>query len=466
MPAAPDRSVVNDTNPQLKRVLGVGSAAWLVAGNMIGAGIFITPGLVAGHLPGVVWPLVGWVLGGLLALGGASVYGELGSRLPKAGGDYQYLATAFGPLWGFLFGWAAITLSFSAAAAAMSRVAVEYFDGSLRAIGAIASDAEGPSPAALRVVLPPLVVIALTFANTIGARVAGRTTAVLTAIPVAGLIVLAVAGAATGRTEFQWPVVEALPDRNRLLAFGAAMVPIFYTYSGWNAAAYLAGEIRDPGRNLARSLLIGAGLVTAAYLILNLSLILTVPQADLAGSTTAIADAINRQLGDAGAAVLSTIIGAAILGSANVTLMAGARIYYAMAVDNLAPRGFARVNRAGVPAVALWAGGLLAAVLSVVADVGRLVGWATLAILLLSSLTAFSLFVLRRRGRESTPYRCVGFPVTPLAYLAACLSVAVVSAVSSPVQSLIGVGLVLLGIPVYPLVRRWFGHTGEKTGPE
>jgi APA family basic amino acid/polyamine antiporter len=173
-----------------------------------------------------------------------------------------------------------------------------------------------------------------------------------------------------------------------------------------------------------------------------------------------MADVVRRQMGDAGAAVLSTIIGAAILGSANVTLMAGARIYYAMAVDGLAPRGFARINRAGVPAVALWAGGLWAVVLSVVADVGRLVGWVTLAILLLSSLTAFSLFVLRRRGRESTTYRCAGYPVTPLAYLLACLGVAAVSAVNSPVQSLVGVGLVAIGIPIYPLAKRWFGDRG------
>jgi APA family basic amino acid/polyamine antiporter len=425
---------------------------------MIGAGIFITPGLVAGHLNGVLWPLIGWTLGGLLALGGASVYGELGSRLPKAGGDYQYLATAFGPLWGFLFGWAAITLSFSAAAAAMARVAVEYFAGTFRAVGAFAPDARPVSSDLLKTVAAPLIVLALTLANTVGARVAGRTTALLTAIPVTGLIVLAVVGAVTVRGDVRWPTGEPIPDRNWLLAFGAAMVPIFYTYSGWNAAAYVAGEIREPGRNLARSLLIGAGLVTAAYIVFNLSLILTVPHSELAGSTTAVADVIRRQTGKAGAAALSTIIGAAILGSANVTLMAGARIYYAMAVDGLAPRAFARINRAGVPAVALWAGGLWAAVLSVVTDVGRLVGWATLAILLLSSLTAVSLFVFRRRGHIGTTYRCAGYPVTPVVYLVACLGVAAVSAVNSPVESLVGLGMVALGVVVYPFARRWFGE--------
>ena len=125
----------------------------------------------------------------------------------------------------------------------------------------------------------------------------------------------------------------------------ATMVPIFFTYSGWNAAAYLAGEIKNPRRDLARSLLIGAVLVTLVYLVFNLSLILGTPREELAGSTTVVADTVRRQLGERGAGALSSLIGLAILGSANVTIMAGARIYYAMAIDGLAPRPFSRSCR-------------------------------------------------------------------------------------------------------------------------
>ena len=148
---------------KLKRVLTAGDAAWLVAGSMIGTGIFITPGIVADRLPGVAWPLAAWLVGGLVSLCGAAVYGELRARISEAGGDYQFLNVAFGRRWGFLSGWSAITLSFSAAAAAQTRAAVEYLDAALPGLGL----------AAWAAVWAPLLIGLLTWANTVGARAAG-----------------------------------------------------------------------------------------------------------------------------------------------------------------------------------------------------------------------------------------------------------------------------------------------------
>jgi len=173
----------------LKRVLGPVDAAWIVSGNMIGAGIFAMPGLVVGYLAGTFWPLVAWLLGGLLALCGAAVYAELGARIPRAGGDYQYLTEAFGPVWGFLTGWAAMLLTFSAAAAAMSIVAVGYLRTAVPLIGSIPDW-----------VLAPVFVLLLTVANLTGARVSGRTTAWFTAIPLLGLLVLFGVGLVVGDT--------------------------------------------------------------------------------------------------------------------------------------------------------------------------------------------------------------------------------------------------------------------------
>ena len=163
----------------LKRVLGPVDAAWLVAGNMIGAGIFYTPGLVAGQLPGLVAPLLAWTVGGVLALFGAAIYAELGARIPRAGGDYQYLTAAFGPRWGFLTGWAGMLLTFSAAAAAMSIVAFDYLRAALPVLE--------PVPTW---VVAPLFVVLLTQANIMGVRTAGRTTAWFTGIPLLGVFVL------------------------------------------------------------------------------------------------------------------------------------------------------------------------------------------------------------------------------------------------------------------------------------
>jgi APA family basic amino acid/polyamine antiporter len=436
----------------LKRVLGAGDATWLVAGSMVGAGIFLAPGLVAGHLPGVAMPLLAWMLGGLLALCGAMVYGELGARIPRAGADYQYLARAYGPVWGFLTGWAAFTVTFSAAVAAMVIVALDYLQRSLPVLD--------QAPTVWSRFAAPVVVVALTWANTVGARVSGRVTALATGVPVIVLIGLYGFGLVAGDAATSWPEQPlARPAGSWILALGAAMIPVFFTYTGWNAAAYVAGEIREPGRNLARALVLGTALVTLLYLVINLVLLAMVPAERLAGSTTAGAEAARLLLGGWGERLLSLVIAVAVLGTANVTLMAGSRIYYAMAADGLGPRPLARINRFGVPGAALWSGGAWSAVLAAVGDVGVLVNWTSLAILLLSSLTVTTLFVLRRREGADAPFRCPGYPLTPLVYLVASLGVACASALHDPVEALKGLLLVGAGLPVYLFFRR--GLTGS-----
>jgi APA family basic amino acid/polyamine antiporter len=431
----------------LKRVLGTRDAAWLVAGNMIGAGIFFTPSDVAGLLPGVLWPLVAWTLGGALALAGAAVYGELGARLPHAGGDYQYLTRAFGPLWGFLVGWAAFVLSFSAAAAAMAKVTVGYLATAIPGVteaGDLTTRALGPA-----------LLLLLTVLNVTGAKVGGRTTTVLTSIPLAALVGAFVWGLATSGPDgsLSWPSQPlAAPGDGWWVALGAAMVPVFFTYSGWNAAAYLAGELREPERTLPRALLWGTVCVTSLYLLVNLGLLGLLGDG-LQSTSTPGADALRRLLGTGAERLLSLIIALAILGSANVTLMAGARIYYAMAGDGLAPRALDHANRRGVPSTALWWSGLWSALLAAVAPAEMLYRWATLAILLLSSLTVVALFVLRRRDRDFDAFLCPGYPWTPLLYLVASLAVAVSSGFYDPWGALWGVLLVGSGFVVYAVWR-------------
>ena len=426
----------------LKRVLGPQDAAWLVAGNMIGAGIFYTPGLVVGRLPGILGPLAAWTVGGLLALAGAAVYAELGARLPHAGGDYQYLAVAFGPLFGFLTGWAAWTLTFSAAAAAMTIVAVGYLRTAFPFLASVPT-----------VVLAPAFVLVLTWANVVGARVSGQTTAALTALPVLGVFALFGLGLVSGNSAIHWPA-SPLPAGSLPLAFGAALLPIHFTYSGWNAAAYVAGELKDPARTLAFGLLAGTLGTMLFYVLFNLVILVVVPQARLAGSTTAAADAASLLLGPLAERVLAVIIALAVVGSANVTLMAGSRIYYAMARDGLAPRALAGTNAAGVPAAALWIGGLWSAVLSLAKQVDVLVNWSALAILLLSALAAASLFTLRRRGGETPAFRCPGYPWTPVLFLLVSLAVAWASSVAYPLQALYGALILGAGVPAYYLWRR------------
>jgi APA family basic amino acid/polyamine antiporter len=431
----------------LKRVLGRVDAAWLVAGNMVGAGIFVTPGLVAGQLPGPAWCLVAWLLGGVLALAGAATYAELGARIPRAGGDYQYLLVAFGPGWGFLTAWAAFMLTFSASAAALSITAVDHARQALGLTGG------GHAPTAVGAVA---LLLGLTAANARGARVAGRTTAALTAIPILGLGVLFLVGLAMDERApaaalepAAWSTSTPIP-----MALALSMIPVFFTYGGWNAAAYVAGEIREPGKNLPWGLLAGTSAVACLYLAVNAVLVWSVPPGALRGSESAAAEAARLVLGDGGVRALAGFIALAILGSINVTLMAGARIYFAVARDGLAPAPLARLNAASAPSAALWTGGAWAALLAATGTVQRLVSWATLAMLLLSALTVAGLFVLRRRQPEEPAFRCPGYPWTPLLYLVTSLGVAAAAIDYAPRDALLGVLLVLAGWPVYRLLRR------------
>jgi APA family basic amino acid/polyamine antiporter len=431
----------------LKRVLGTGDAAWIVAGNMIGAGIFVMPGQAAARLPGAAWILAAWLAGGLLSLAGAMVYGELGSRHPRSGGDYRYLHEAFGPLPAFLSGWAAFLLTFSAAAAAMCITALDHLRAAFPSLAGLRGWPAGLAAAAI--------VLLLTRANAAGARVSGLATVLMTALPLAGLAALFGIGFATGSEAVAAPDHPfAAPSGSWMAAFGGALVPIFFTYSGWNAAAYLGGEMKDASRSLPRALLLGTALVTCLYLAVNAVLLAVIPAADLAGSVTPVADAARSLMGPLADRLMALVIAVAILGSANVTLMAGARIYYAMASDGLCPRGLARLNAAGVPSAALWTSGVWTALLALTGQFERLFSWATLAILLLSSLTAAALFRLRRGTPSGKIYRCPFYPVTPIVYLATSLGVAVSSYLYDPASALSGLALVLLGIPAFFLIRR------------
>jgi APA family basic amino acid/polyamine antiporter len=308
-----------------------------------------------------------------------------------------------------------------------------------------------------------LIVLVFTAINATGVKLGGRTTAVLTAIPLAGLLTLFGIGLVLGDVEVSPPgnLLDP-PDVAWPLALGVSMVFVFFAYSGWNAAAYVAGEVREPGRNLPKALFLGTGTVTLLYLIVNAVILVVVPFEELTapeegGGTetlTAGAAAARVLMGETGEVGLAILIALAVLGSANVTLMAGARVYYAMARDGIGPTAFARVNRMGVPATALWAGGIWACVLVLSGTFRQLVDWAVLAMLLLSSLTMVSLFVLRRRDPAGTPFRCPGYPVTPLLYIAASLGVAYSSARYDPWAALIGVLLVAAGLPLYPLLAR------------
>ncbi|MEP6995880.1 MAG: amino acid permease, partial [Acidobacteriota bacterium] len=303
-----------------RRELNVFDATMVVVGGIIGAGIFINPYLVAQRLPSAGLVLAAWAAGGLIALGGALAFAELASLFPRTGGEYVYLREAYHPLVGFLFGWASLVMIQGGGIAA---VAITFGQYTLRFVGA--SDAD-PKPLA---VVALIVVAAVNYA---GVKMGSRLLNVLVLLKVAALAVLIFGGLWLARRlpALSTPAAAA-PPAATVLAFGAALVPILFSYGGWQSVNIVAEEIREPRRALPRALLIGTLIVIGVYLLVNLVYLTTLTREGLAATTTPAAAAVRRLFGPGADRWIAAAISISTFGFLDLTLLAPTRIYYAMA---------------------------------------------------------------------------------------------------------------------------------------
>ncbi|RMH15365.1 MAG: APC family permease [Acidobacteria bacterium] len=437
------------------RLLRTRDGAALVVANVIGVGIFTTPGIVARLVPDAAAFLALWLVGGAVALAGARAYAELAARLPRAGGEYLYLARAFGPLPGFLSGWTSFVAGFSGAIAAAAVGFAFYLGRLLPAVG----DAE------------PLVVLAL---GPLAARVSPRT---LTAVALIALVaVVHVLGVRPGRRVqlllaggcllaiavfvaggFLAPAasVERLASHRGPVAPSAwllALVPVLFTYSGWNAAVYVAEEMRDAARSVDRALFAGTGAVIAAYLSLVLLFLAALPPAELAGEV-AVGDAAARVLfGRLGGALLVPAILLALASSVSAMMMAGPRVYWAMARDGVFPRAAGRLDRRrGTPRVAILAQAGWSALLVVTGTFEALLIYTGFAVVLFSGLAVLSLFVLRRR---QPPAPLSAGRLAPAAFVAIAAAVLANALWTRPGPTAAGAAVIAAGLPLYAWLRR------------
>ncbi len=432
---------------KLARVLGTKDAAAIMVSNMIGVGILTFPGIVALSLGDVKVALAVWALGGLVSLAGALVHAELGCRHPHAGGDYVFLREAFGPPAAFLSGWTSFVIGFPGAIAASSLAAAQSV-----------IDAAGWTAGRWELVLLALAFLAaLSLVHAGGLRAGKRFQNLLVALKVSILLFLIASGwlfarSITGTAGAPPPGRPPPPP-----AIGALIV--LFAYSGWNSAAYVAGEIRDPRRNLPRALIGGVLVVTFLYLAWNLTYFRLVP-IEAMGSINVGGEIARAIFGEKGKQVLSAALSVVFLGSASAMIITGPRIYYAMAEDGLFPRALTAVGaRSGAPWRAvwlqsLWAAGLLiagAALTPAQAKISetfdRIVDWTAFSILPFAALTTSAVFVLRARDRSlgrrpsfSTP----GYPWTALVFVVAAAGVE-----AARMDALIGVLLVASGVPAY-----------------
>ncbi|HEY3172810.1 MAG TPA: amino acid permease [Thermoanaerobaculia bacterium] len=453
--------------PRLERRLGVADAAALVISNVIGVGIFTTPGIVCAMLPRPAAILAVWALGGFLALSGAMAYAELAALKPKAGGEYVYLREGFGRLAAFLTGWTSFVAGFSGAIAAgaigLTAYLGRFFPAAANpapiwslSLGRVSATLSRPTILALACI------VALGAVHIRGVRPGRVVQDSLAAAQILGLLLFIVLGFAMGNGS-----LENLTsgERPRPSSWLLALIPVMFSYSGWNAAAYVAEEVREPGRNVPRALGWGTVAVIAIYLGLNALYLYALPVGELSGRINAADAVADRLLGPAAAESLAVLAILIILASLSAMTLAGPRIYYAMARDGVFFPAAARIHpKFGTPAVAIAAQTAWSCLLVLSGTFEQLLTYTGFAIVLFSAVAVCALFVLRWKTPEAhRPFRAWGYPIAPAIFALASLAIVVNAILEAPLPSAIGLLVMAAGVPLYWLMRRRSRRSGQNS---
>ena len=427
--------VTNGPDTELRREIGLLDATTIVISGIIGGGIFFTPATVAQYLPVASWIIAAWIAGAIVAFAGALTFAELGSRFPKAGGHYVYIRDAFGGLPAFLYGWMLLLIIATGALASLALAFAGYISAFI------------PMSAMEQRWFGAATIIALSIINILGVKPGTRTTTLLTVIKVAGLAVLIVWGLAVPHTSVEphfW-YAGSIPA-----AFAAALVPISFSYGGWQQLNFVAGEIRDAQRRVPLAMALGVGIVALIYVGANLVYIRALGPAGMADSNAIAQSAATVLFGDVAARAITVLIAISILAFSNVVVMVTPRVFYAMAHDGVFIKALADVHpRFRTPAKAIALQGVWAAALVLVGTIGALVNGVVFADWIFFGLGAASLFVFRKRGRNETSFKTPGYPIVPGFFVFAAI-IAVASAVFTyPRESVIGIGMLVAGAVYY-----------------
>ena len=497
-------AVTTDATPQADirsdagfvKAMSLTDATMLVAGSMIGSGIFITSASMARGLPSPMWLLIAWVLSSLMTVMGALAYGELAAMYPKAGGQYVFLREAMGPLMGFLYGWTLFVViqtgTIAAVAVAFGRffgvlfpsVSPEFYSWFPRYDVCVATLGCTKAADAITIGLNPQRLVALvsiailTWINLRGVREGKIVQTTLTTVKTGALALLVILGLSLGRNptavaanfsggQFSgdWTLGYTL-----IVAFGAAMVGSLFSMDAWNGVTFAAAEVKNPQRNLPLALLAGTGGVCLLYVLANVAYLNVLPYHGVAEGGTVLARGIQHatqdRVGTAAAEVIfgasgAVIVAVAIListfGCNNGLILSGARVLFAMSEDGLFFKKAGTLNRNHVPAFALIVQSVWTGLLCLTGTYGQLLNYVIFAALLFYVFTTAGLFILRsKRPDAPRPYRAFGYPVLPLIYIVLCCGVMVLLLLSptTRTEAVSGLVLVLIGIPVFYLWRR------------
>ena len=422
---------------ELPRQLNLLDATSIVIGTTIGVGIFIVPASIARALPSPPLILATWIITGIISFFGALAYAELGAMMPDSGGQYVYLREAYGPFTAFVSGWVAFLIIQSGSIAAVSVGFGIYLSYLLPRVPGVAYWA-------------PVGVIALfTFINYRGVRGAARTQNVFTVLKIAGLALLV--GSAFLHRSAAAPVAEAAPGSLSVHGLAVAMLGCFLAYDGWQYIAFVAGEVRDPRRNLPLSLALGTGAVILLYFLANVAYLRVLPLSQIAATEHVAATFAEQTMGPIGASIIALTIMLSSAGAANGAILTSPRIYFAQARDGLFFRKLAEIHpRFRTPSFSILVQGIWTSILALSGSYETLISYALFAMWLFHGMTVLGVLVLRRKYPDKPrPYRMWGYPLSPLLFAVFSLWFVANTLVTRPGPSLAGALIIATGIPIY-----------------
>ncbi len=447
----------------LLRALGPVATTAVMVGSVVGSGIFLVPNTIAGQVGGFGVMMLVWLVSGLLTLFGALSYSELGGMIPDVGGQYAYLREAYGRLPAFLFGWTEFLVvkagSIAAVAVAFAMYAGVFvpepflpeFHKTVH-LGPLVMDDIGVKAAAI------LCILTLSAVNYLGVKFGGWVQNVFTFLKVGALLGLVGSVFLFGHRAadaFQpfWP---SGGNAQSLSAFGIAMVAALWAFDGWNNTTYMAAEVRNPRKNIPLALAVGSLIAIGLYLAANAAYAYALPLPQIAGSRLVAADAVRTFLGPIGGGLISAAVMVSAFGTVNGMILSGPRVTYAMARDGLFFASFGEVHpRFRTPHAATAVQAVWACLLTLSGRYDQLFTYVIFAAWMFYAMTTAAVFVLRRKRPDAErPYKTWGYPVVPAAFIAVSAWLVVNTLATDPRDSLMGLGIVCLGVPVYLAYHR------------
>ncbi len=437
----PVQSAPSSASRRLLSILGITFGLAVTIGNIIGAGILRTPGEIAANLPSF-WPFLSvWIIGGLYALLGANALAELGTLVPRSGGQYVFVRKGLGDYAGFIVGWSD-WISTCGTTAAVSITIGEYtvpLVPELRAMEVVAL----------------LIIGIFTLVQWFGVRWGGAAQNITSFLKAIAFLVLIAACLHLGGRNPLSNTFEIEREGSLLLAFILSLQAVIYTYDGWSAVIYFSEEVKDPGRNIPRSMFGGVLSVMFIYILLNIAILRVVPLATIAGEKLAVATVTQHLFGPYGYLVLQLLVIVALLSAANSNVLMAPRVLFAMSRDGLFWRGAQEVNRGGTPDVSLLLSSVMAAIIVISTSFRGAVGLLAFFFVVNYTLSFTSLFRLRVRDPHAPrPFRAWGHPYTTGLALVASVAFLIGAIVSDTKASLYSLFFLALSFPVYLLVRR------------